>query len=71
MIHDCNTEDERKYHMTLDQIVGALQDRNLKEVERRTGIPYITLSRLRNGRTKHPGYETIRKLAEYLKEQVA
>lgn len=57
--------------MTLDQIVSALQDRNLKEVERRTGIPYITLSRLRNGRTKHPEYETTRKLVEYLKEQVA
>lgn len=57
--------------MTLDQIISALQDRNLKEVERRTGIAYITLSRLRNGRTKHPEYETTRKLAEYLKEQVA
>lgn len=57
--------------MTLEQIVGALQDRNLKEVERRTGIPYITLSRIRNGHTKHPSYDTALKLAEYLKDQVA
>ena len=57
--------------MKLEQIVSALQDRNLREIERRTGIPYITLSRLRNGKTRHPDYETARKLAEYLKEQVA
>jgi transcriptional regulator with XRE-family HTH domain len=56
--------------MTLAQIVEALQDRNLKEVERRTGIHYVTLSRIRNGRSKRPEYETVRKLAEYLKEQV-
>lgn len=57
--------------MKFEQIVSALQDRNLKEVERRTGIPYITLSRIRNGHTKRADYETGRKLAEYLKEQVA
>ncbi len=57
--------------MTLEQIVDALQDRNLKEVERRTGIHYVTLSRIRNHRSKQPSYETVRKLAEYLKEQVA
>lgn len=57
--------------MSLEQIIAALQDRNLKEVERKTGIGYHTLSRIRNGRTRRPDYETTRKLAEYLKEQVA
>lgn len=57
--------------MKFDQIVAALQDRNLREVERKTGIPYYTLSRIRNGQTKDPRYETTQKLVEYLKEQVA
>lgn len=57
--------------MSLDQIIAALQDRNLREVERKSGVPYHTLSRIRNGHTKRPDYETVRKLAEYLKEQVA
>ena len=57
--------------MSLDQIIAALKDRNLKEVERQTGIGYHTLSRIRNGKTRRPDYETTRKLAEYLKEQVA
>jgi transcriptional regulator with XRE-family HTH domain len=57
--------------MRLDQIVAALKDRNLKEVERQTGIGYHTLSRIRNGKTRRPDYETTRKIAEYLKEQVS
>lgn len=57
--------------MSLDQIIAALRDRNLREVERQSGVPYHTLSRIRNGHTKRPDYETVRKLADYLKEQVA
>lgn len=57
--------------MTLDQIKHALNDRNLKEVERQTGIHYVTLSRIRSGKNNNPRYETIRVLVEYLKEQVA
>lgn len=57
--------------MTLDQIKNALNDRNLKEVERQTGIHYVTLSRIRSGKNNNPRYETIRVLVEYLKEQVA
>lgn len=57
--------------MSLDQIIAALQDRNLKEVERKSGVPYHTLSRIRCGKVKRPDYETTRKLAEYLKDQVA
>lgn len=57
--------------MTIDQIRTALEDRNLKEVERKTGIHYVTLSRIRSGKNNNPRYETIRVLVEYLKEQVA
>lgn len=57
--------------MTLDQIKHALNDRNLKEVERQTGIHYVTLSRIRSGKNQNPRYETIRILVDYLKEQVA
>lgn len=56
--------------MNLEQIVKALQDRNLREVERQTGIGYITLSRLRNGHNKNPSYRTVTKLSEYLKSTV-
>lgn len=57
--------------MTLEQIKHALNDRNLKEVERQTGIHYVTLSRIRSGKNQNPRYETIRTLVDYLKEQVA
>ncbi len=57
--------------MTIDQIRAALKDRNLKEVERQTGIPYVTLSRIRNGHALNSRYETVRVLVEYLKQQVS
>lgn len=56
--------------MTIKQIIAALQDRNLKEVSRQTKIGYATLSRLRNGHSQNPSYETITKLSEYLKSTV-
>lgn len=57
--------------MTIEQIREALQDRNLKEVERRTGVHYVTLSRIRSGAHTNPRYQTMKTLEEYLKEQVA
>lgn len=56
--------------MTIEQIVKALKDRNLREVERQTGIGYITLSRLRNGHNTNPSYKTVVRLSEYLKSTV-
>lgn len=56
--------------MTIEQIVKALQDRNLKEVARQTGIHHVTLSRIKNGHHTNPRYETVVKLAEYLKSTV-
>ena len=57
--------------MTIEQIREALQDRNLKEVERRTGIHYVTLSKIRSGAHDNPRYQIIKALEDYLKEQVA
>jgi transcriptional regulator with XRE-family HTH domain len=60
-----------EYIVTIEQIREALKDRNLKEVERRTGVHYVTLSRIRSGKHKNPRYETVKTLVDYFKEQVA
>lgn len=56
--------------MTIEQIMKALQDRNLNEVSRQTGIHVVTLSRIKNGHHRNPRYETVVRLAEYLKSTV-
>lgn len=56
--------------MTIDQIIKALQDRNLNEVSRQTGIHFVTLSRIKNGHHRNPRYETVVRLGEYLKSTV-
>jgi len=56
--------------MTIDLIIKALQDRNLNEVSRQTGIHVVTLSRIKNGHHRNPRYETVVKLAGYLKSTV-
>lgn len=56
--------------MTIEKIVKALQDRNLKEVSRQTGISVVTLSKIKNGHSANPRYETFSKLSEYLKSTV-
>lgn len=52
--------------MTLDQIKGALQDRNLSAVARLTGISVFTLYNIMRGKNK-PHRATLRVLADYLK----
>jgi len=56
--------------MTIEQIIKALQDRNLNEVSRQTGIHVVTLSRIKNGHHRNPRYETVTTLATYLKSTV-
>lgn len=56
--------------MKIESIIKALQDRNLKEVSRQTGISVVTLSKIKNGHSTNPRYETFNKLAEYLKSTV-
>jgi len=53
---------------SLSEIVSRLQDRNLKMVSRRTGIPYGNLLDLAKGKTKAPSYMNVDRLREYLSE---
>ena len=52
----------------IDKDIG---DQWMKEVERRTGVHYVTLSRIRSGAHTNPRYQTMKTLEDYLKEQVA
>lgn len=52
--------------LTLDQIIEALQDRNLTRVSERTGISASYLSLLRSGKRTEPGYSTVKTLSDYL-----
>lgn len=56
--------------MTIEEIAKALADRNLKMVAERTGVHYVTLSRIRNGHHKNPRYETVKALVDYLQAPV-
>ncbi len=51
--------------MTLEQIREALEDRNLAEVARRTGVSRDTLYRIAAG-VGSPSYETLKALSDYL-----
>ncbi len=52
--------------LKLDQIVEILQDRNLREVSRRTGLAYLTVWRISHGLAGNVGYLTVQKLSDYL-----
>lgn len=52
----------------LDKIKEAMADRNMNEMARRIGIHANTLRAIRRGE-QMPSYETLMKLAEYLKVQ--
>ena len=54
--------------LTLDQIVVILQDRNLSEVARRTGLSFPTVWRVANKQAGNVGYETVKTISEYLEE---
>jgi predicted transcriptional regulator len=51
--------------LTIPEIREMLVDRNLKEVSRRSGVPYMTIYRLVNG-GREPRYESAKRLVEYL-----
>jgi hypothetical protein len=59
--------------MRLEDIRLALDDRNLKLVSERSGVPYQVLIRIKKGQTKNPSYNTICALSDYLqgKEKTA
>ena len=52
--------------MTMEQVIAALSDRNLKEVSRKTGLAYDTVWRVANNRMERVSYETIKTLSDYL-----
>lgn len=52
--------------LSLEQIVGMLQDRNLNEISRRTGLTYKTIWNIANGRAGDVSYKTVKTLSDYL-----
>lgn len=52
--------------LSLEQIIILLQDRNLNEVSRRTGLAYPTVWRIANNQAGNVGYESVKKLSDYL-----
>ena len=53
--------------MTIDEIIAALKDRNLKVVSERTGIHHNSLVALKNGAVQNPHQRTIELLTAYLR----
>lgn len=54
--------------LSLEQIVIRLQDRNLMEVSRRTGVGYANLHALATMRNRNPTYKVLKALSDYLEE---
>ena len=55
--------------LSLDEIQKILQDRNLSEVARRADLDTSTVWRIANGQAGNVGYETVRKLSDYLENK--
>jgi len=56
--------------MTIDIIIEKLKDRNLSEVARRTKLSFPCVWRISKGRHGNVGYETVKKLSDYLEANV-
>jgi DNA-binding Xre family transcriptional regulator len=52
--------------LSLEEIVVILQDRNLSEVSKRTGISYQVIWRIANNKAGNFTYNTVKKLSDYL-----
>lgn len=57
--------------MTQEQVVLALQDRNLKTVSAGCGLAYNTVYRVATGLSTDPAYDTIKALSDYLERKAA
>jgi len=55
--------------LTIEEIIIHLQDRNLSEVSRRTGLSIPTVWRIANNQAGNVGYETVKTLSDYLEEK--
>lgn len=51
---------------TLEDLKTKLEDRNLIEVSKRSGVSYQTVSTLAKGTNKNPSYVSVLKLVNYL-----
>ena len=56
--------------LTLEQIIDRLKDRNLTRVSEATEISVSYLSLIRSGKRDDPGYSTVKKLSDYLTENL-
>jgi hypothetical protein len=54
--------------LELEKIITILQDRNIKEVSRRTELSYLTVWRIANGSPGNVGYDTVKRLSDYLEQ---
>lgn len=57
--------------LTLQQIRNALADRNLKAVADATGLHYNTVRLIARGQIADPGYESVRRLVDYLESPLS
>lgn len=57
--------------LTIEEVSKKLGDRNLRKVSDVTGISYPTVWKIANNKAGNVGYETVRKLSEYLEESQA
>jgi hypothetical protein len=55
--------------MTIEEIKTKLDDMNLAEVARLTGVDYWILWRVANGRTQKPGYQDMQKIIRFLEDK--
>lgn len=57
--------------MSIQELQRFLSDRNLKEVSRRTGVPYSTLRGITKNMVEDPRKSTIDTLESYFRETCA
>lgn len=52
--------------MTLEELKLKLEDRNLKQVAKNSGVSYETVLTIATGKNKNPSYNSVLKLVNYL-----
>jgi transcriptional regulator with XRE-family HTH domain len=56
--------------LTLEQIRAGLADRKAKVVAAETGLTYMTVWRIANGKEGNPKFATLKVLSDYLTRKV-
>jgi len=56
--------------LTVERIREMLADRHLKIVSDKSGVKYATVRAIASGDVTNPSYESVKRLSEYLTEQV-